>query len=251
MFFPEGFLWLRIAQRNDLNRGLSRLENELHENRKAIKRLRREKVVPRNRQCPFCGGELAGEFSRCNNCGGEVAWVNTSSGRLPCKPGQEGLLIEQIEQVVREQNLKQEQQEAKVWTKCPACDKKHQVSPNERHSRCSACKDKVSGGDVLALIVGCLVLLAIVASPFAFWFYWDPRGAAATTKWLWGGTRFLLFWGGLIVVSFFGLMASIAFISGRKTGGEPLIGGSPLDPPRESVAPLTPDQLRPAALQRD
>jgi hypothetical protein len=53
--------------------------------------------VSANRQCPWCGGGLAGEFEKCQNCGSNISWVRG----FPCKPGSEkqilGLFIQNDE----------------------------------------------------------------------------------------------------------------------------------------------------------
>lgn len=46
--------------------------------------------VSANRQCPWCGGGLAGEFEKCQNCGSNISWVRG----LPCKPGSEKKILD-------------------------------------------------------------------------------------------------------------------------------------------------------------
>jgi hypothetical protein len=36
----------------------------------------RKPKTPKNLQCPWCGGFLAGTFEKCQKCGSPVAWVN-------------------------------------------------------------------------------------------------------------------------------------------------------------------------------
>lgn len=38
--------------------------------------LQQPRKVPKERQCPWCGGLLAGTFEKCRKCGSPVAWVN-------------------------------------------------------------------------------------------------------------------------------------------------------------------------------
>lgn len=38
--------------------------------------------IPANRKCPWCGGLLPGQNSKCQHCASEVSWVNGS----PYKP---------------------------------------------------------------------------------------------------------------------------------------------------------------------
>ncbi len=46
---------------------------------------RTEGPPPEDRQCPLCGGRLAGEFKKCQKCGSDITWV----GGMPCEPGKE------------------------------------------------------------------------------------------------------------------------------------------------------------------
>ena len=75
-------------------RDLSTLQNSIQNERilKELKNLnsRSTNPVSANRQCPWCGGSLAGEFEKCQNCGSNISWIRG----FPCKPGSEKQLLD-------------------------------------------------------------------------------------------------------------------------------------------------------------
>jgi len=75
-------------------RDLSTLQNSIQNERilKELKNLNSQSSnpVPANRQCPWCGGALAGEFVKCQNCGSNISWVRG----FPCQPGSEKQILD-------------------------------------------------------------------------------------------------------------------------------------------------------------
>ena len=51
-----------------------------------------QQSIPKNRQCPWCGGLLPGPFDKCQHCSSEVSWV----AGYPCKPQNADSRREQI-----------------------------------------------------------------------------------------------------------------------------------------------------------
>jgi acyl carrier protein len=84
---------LGVLQRQEMLRRMKEQENRQRSNDRGGTP---PEPPPKNRECPFCGGRLAGEFPKCPNCASDVAWVRG----FPCKPGKE--------------------QEFSQWLACPA-----------------------------------------------------------------------------------------------------------------------------------
>jgi hypothetical protein len=52
---------------------------------KMINSQNQQKSIPKNRKCPWCGGGLPGQYSKCQYCASELSWVDG----FPCKPQEE------------------------------------------------------------------------------------------------------------------------------------------------------------------
>ena len=57
-----------------------------------------QQSIPKNRQCPWCGGLLPGQFDKCQHCSSKVSWV---AGH-PCKPQDADYIRGQIEKESKE-----------------------------------------------------------------------------------------------------------------------------------------------------
>jgi uncharacterized paraquat-inducible protein A len=98
-----------------------------------------EKTVSKKRQCPWCGGELAGEFAKCQNCGSDLDWVLG----YPCKPEDKDKLESQIKADENAQRKREEEiaQEQASWPICLQCNKKFRELVND--GKCRVCNSKV------------------------------------------------------------------------------------------------------------
>ena len=50
-----------------------------------LKAQNQKQSIPENRKCPWCGGGLPGQYSKCQNCASDISWVDG----FPCKPQEE------------------------------------------------------------------------------------------------------------------------------------------------------------------
>ena len=94
---------------------LKRLENIENRLRKAASK----KTVSKDRQCPWCGGELAGEFLKCQNCASDLVWVRG----YPCKPEDEDELKLKLknEDKAKQRQAERLEEEKKLWPICSKC----------------------------------------------------------------------------------------------------------------------------------
>ena len=90
---------------------------------------------PKNRQCPMCGGRLAGEFKKCQNCGSDIAWAKG----FPCEPGKEAELQRELDAEEAKRKVKAARKAAEnaecVCTKCGQATK----AKNTHDGLCSKC----------------------------------------------------------------------------------------------------------------
>lgn len=77
-----------ILQRKQIIK-LQKEGNDLQRQKEAILDL------PQKRVCPWCGGDLPGEFVKCKYCASDISWV---SG-YPCKPGDEKTVLAYVESI--------------------------------------------------------------------------------------------------------------------------------------------------------
>jgi hypothetical protein len=109
--------------------------------------------VPKNRQCPICGGALAGEFRKCPNCAEELVWVETTLGRLPSEPGRE-------QQVIDWSTQEAERKEHEARARMVPCKRCRKMTDRISDGECSAC----------AATHGCLTaVLAIAGGICCLW----------------------------------------------------------------------------------
>ncbi len=69
-----------------------------------INSLNQKQSIPENRKCPWCGGLLPGQYSKCQHCTSDVSWVDG----LPCKPQEEDLLRSISLEKRKKQQVKEE-----------------------------------------------------------------------------------------------------------------------------------------------
>jgi hypothetical protein len=98
-----------------------------------------KKRVSKTRQCPWCGGELAGKFAKCQNCGSDLDWVLG----YPCKPEDKDKLERKFKadedaRRMREEDIAREQSS---WPICSQCNKKFRDLTDD--GKCRVCNSKV------------------------------------------------------------------------------------------------------------
>ena len=113
--------------------------------------------IPANRKCPWCGGLLPGQNSKCQHCSSDVSWVQG----LPCKPQDADYRRKQIEKV--------EAGAAKIWAKiaarivdCKTCGRRvPQIDLIDTVNTCKKCADVEQ---FISIIVAIAVITLIVTS---------------------------------------------------------------------------------------
>jgi formylglycine-generating enzyme required for sulfatase activity len=99
--------------------------------------------IPANRKCPWCGGLLPGQYSKCQHCASEVSWVNY----MPYKP--------KDAEYVQSENLKRwkKQQATEKWLKAEA--KKLESEIAARVVFCKKCTCRVPQTDLINTVNTC------------------------------------------------------------------------------------------------
>lgn len=122
----------------------------------------RKKIIPENRACPWCGGELPGVVKKCMHCASDVSWF----GGQPCNPEDLDELKEESQR--REQQRAKESQQREKYlneeTKCLGCNSES-IRRNLTDGRCRKCKRK-------DLNYGCLFLFSLLVIPLLY-FWWS------------------------------------------------------------------------------
>jgi hypothetical protein len=123
-----------------------------------LNELNNSKSTTKNHVCPWCGGQLAGNFEKCQNCSSDVAWV---AGQ-PCKP----------ENLIRQQKHEERRQKY-LNTKSRCCDCKSEFLIKElEESRCSNCARKIIKNEEKYQKkfnrIGCLILFIILTTPMLY-----------------------------------------------------------------------------------
>lgn len=123
--------------------------------------LSHDKNIPRNRQCPICGGRLTGEFQKCPNCSSSLSWVDTALGKMPCQPGKEAEQLEQCKQEKEAADARESAYKASLLmcTKCKTLNHKKSMA---KDGVCIKCQNRT-------YLYGCLfVFFSLAAALFVF-----------------------------------------------------------------------------------
>ena len=116
-----------------------------------------QQSIPKNRQCPWCGGLLPGQFDKCQHCSSKVSWV----AGYPCKPQDADYRRRQIENELKEKAKLVAAIKARV-VNCKGCGcHVPQSDLNVTIKRCDKCNWRFTVGYQCA-IVAFLVLLAVL-----------------------------------------------------------------------------------------
>lgn len=99
--------------------------------------------IPKNRKCPWCGGLLPGQYSKCQHCSSDVSWVDG----LPCKP--------QDADYLREKSLAEwkKQQDKKRRLKAEAEKLRSEIAA--RVVKCKKCTWRVPQTDLINTVNTC------------------------------------------------------------------------------------------------
>jgi hypothetical protein len=114
--------------------------------------------IPKNRQCPWCGGALPGQYSKCQHCSSDVSWV----GGLPCKPQDEDYRKSEIARKI--ENLKNIEARVVNCKKCgcrvPQLDLKNTIDT------CKKCATRA----VLVSQIMIVVVIAVIVKLYYYFF---------------------------------------------------------------------------------
>ena len=102
-----------------------------------------QQSIPKNRQCPWCGGLLPGQYSKCQHCASEVSWVDG----LPYKPQE----AEYRERLSFEKWEKEEKRKAEIAAK----KKKFEEALDARVVNCKKCSCRVPQTDLISTVDTC------------------------------------------------------------------------------------------------
>jgi formylglycine-generating enzyme required for sulfatase activity len=102
-----------------------------------------QQSIPKSRQCPWCGGALPGQYSKCQHCASEVSWVDG----LPYKPQE----AEYRERLSFEKWEKEEKRKAEIAAK----KKKFEEALDARVVNCKKCSCRVPQTDLISTIDTC------------------------------------------------------------------------------------------------
>ena len=128
-----------------------------------LRKLNAAKEIPRNRVCPWCGGELAEGFVKCKSCSSPVSWV----AGWPCAPGQE----EQVRQALAVASAQQQALEAEERARQQAAAATQRIRLAEQRKEM---QDQKAAQHVhwymlwfiaIAILIGVLVAGRIIQSP--------------------------------------------------------------------------------------
>jgi hypothetical protein len=116
-----------------------------------------QQKIPKNRQCPWCGGLLPGQYSKCQHCSSDVSWVDG----LPCKPQDADYRRREIAQNRQNQKKRNADIVARV-VNCKICGSNVPQRDLESTIKiCNKCKRIVKNAPVI-LIIAVLILLIIL-----------------------------------------------------------------------------------------
>ena len=122
--------------------------------------------IPANRKCPWCGGLLPGQYSKCQHCASEVSWVNY----MPYKP-KDAEYVEREnlkrweKQQATEKRLKAEAEklESEIAARVVFCKKCTCLVPQtDLINTVNTCKKCADVGMFISIIVAIAVLTLIV-----------------------------------------------------------------------------------------
>jgi hypothetical protein len=124
--------------------------------------LSQKKVIPKNRACPWCGGELPGVVKKCMHCASDVSWFEGQ----PCTP-------ENLEQLKKKSQRREEY--LSEITKCQDC-KCESVRRKLTDGRCLKCAKKFSAEQQevarKSTEFGCLIAFSLLVIPLIY-FGWN------------------------------------------------------------------------------
>lgn len=118
----------------------------------------RKKVIPENRACPWCGGELPGVVKKCMHCASDVSWFEGK----PCIPENLEQLKEESQR--REEHTQQLEKYQNEKTQCRDCKCEFRRK-DLTHGICLKCTSK--SGEL-----GCLIIFLLLVMPLLY-FGWD------------------------------------------------------------------------------
>ena len=123
-------------------------------------------VNPRKR-CPSCGGYLPGEFSVCQHCGGGISWVQTEAGKIPCKPGREEYVKNEVAELFERRRLeaearaqKEKERRIRTCTVGSYTGDQDNFSTRLAMQKCQRCAKKIIRKRVArSVALGCAILV--------------------------------------------------------------------------------------------
>jgi primosomal protein N'' len=132
---------------------------------KLINAQNQQQSIPENRQCPWCGGGLPGQYSKCQHCASEVSWVDG----FPCKP-------QEVEYRRKLSNQKWEREERRLAKEkklkdeiaarvvnCKKCGcRVPQLNLKSTIDTCDTCHKRTRRSEIVSLFVIIAVLALIV-----------------------------------------------------------------------------------------
>jgi hypothetical protein len=122
----------------------------------------RKQVIPKNRACPWCGGELPGVVKKCMHCASDVSWFEGQ----PCIPENLEKLKEESQQ--REKYLNEK-------TQCLDCSLRT-LRRDLEDGRCLTCARKLSFEEAIVARkntnIGCLIAFSLLVIPLMY-FGWN------------------------------------------------------------------------------
>ena len=124
--------------------------------------LSQKKVIPKNRACPWCGGELPDVVKKCMHCASNVSWFEGQ----PCTPEDLDKLKKESQR--REKYLNEE-------TRCLDCNSES-IRRKLTDGRCLKCAQKLSAEKAIVarkeMNLGCLFFFSLLVIPLMY-FGWN------------------------------------------------------------------------------
>jgi|688.fasta_scaffold182985_4 hypothetical protein len=120
--------------------------------------LSQKQVIPKNRACPWCGGELPGVVKKCMHCTSNVSWFEGQ----PCTP-------EDLKQLEKESQERGKYLNEK--TRCHDCESEF-IRKNLTDGRCRRCTNKFyleqEKDARKSTEVGCLIAFLLLVIPLLY-----------------------------------------------------------------------------------